>query len=158
MRTTGAGPVIFNQIPRRGGAFWSHQAQGFATMRAATAAQGHAASKPLFIYAAMFDEVDEGTAMLKAVSTLEETPAAPAQFLYLSVDGTSVPSDFYLSLAGNFTAQWRANEGGLDGADLASTSVWSEEELETARNEALQLTEQKAMARRVLRGAAGADE
>ena len=45
--------------------------------------------------------------MFKAASTIEETPAAPAQFLYLSVDGTSVPSDFYLSLAGNFTSKWR---------------------------------------------------
>lgn len=54
----------------------------------------------------MFDELDEGTAMLKVVSTVGETPAAPAQFLYYSADGTSVPSDFYLSLAGNFTARY----------------------------------------------------
>jgi len=54
----------------------------------------------------MFDEVDEGTAMFKAASTLQDTPAE-GQFLYLSVDGVAVPDDFYLSLAGNFTAQWR---------------------------------------------------
>ena len=93
----------------------------------------------------MFDEVDEGTAMFKAASTLAETPAAPvssnrpanclslssfrvlrprgcrrgqAQFLYLSVDGTSVPSDFYLSLSGNFTANWRHKRGAAPNARM----------------------------------------
>eukprot|EP00041_Stephanoeca_diplocostata_P028766 m.831939 g.831939 ORF g.831939 m.831939 type:complete len:508 (-) comp23430_c1_seq7:295-1818(-) len=93
--------AIFNQIPRRGGAFWQHQADGFLGMK----------TEPLFIYGAMFDEVDEGTAMFKCASVLEDTPEAPAKFVYLSIDGETIPEDFYLSLAGNFTAKWRNSTG-----------------------------------------------
>ena len=50
------GGGAFNQIPRNHGKFWSHQATQFAE------ALG---TPPLFLYAAMFDEVDEGTAMFK---------------------------------------------------------------------------------------------
>ena len=49
--------------------------------------------------------------MFKAASTLSDTPAAPAQFLYLSIDGSHVASDAYLSLGGNFTARWRSGRG-----------------------------------------------
>jgi len=90
--------AVFNAIPRHGGRFWTHQSEGFAAM----------SIQPLFIYGAMFDEADEGTAMFKAASALSDVPKAPAQFLYLSVDGVDVPADAYLSLAGNFSAKWRA--------------------------------------------------
>jgi hypothetical protein len=115
MRTTGAGPIIFNQTPRRGGAFWTHQARSFAAME----------DEPLFVYGAMFDEIDEGTAMLKAASTLEDTPAAPARFLYYSIDNETLPSDFYLSLAGNFTAVWANNNSVAAGCRSALRAVCS---------------------------------
>lgn len=45
-----------------------------------------------------------GTAMFKAASTKAETPS-DGQFLYLSIDGTTLPSDQYLILAGQLTAK-----------------------------------------------------
>ena len=195
MRTTGAGQVNFNGIPRNAGKFWQHQATAFASMVATrtttTAAtttttttpapkQGRAAAAaavaagaggrsrtdaPLFIYAAMFDELDEGTAMLKVVSSIQETPAE-GQFLYYSADGVSLPSDFYLSLAGNFTARYphtrtaaaataaaaaaalqgRASLGAMSGKEpeAAEAGVWRES-FRLAR----ELTEQKLAARRI---------
>ena len=131
MRTRKQPPSAFNKIPRRAGKFWSYQAAGFAAME----------HQPLFIYAAMFDEVDEGTAMFKAASTLAETPAAPAQFLYLSVDGTSVPSDFYLSLSGNFTANWRHKRGAAPNASSAEAAVWGDAERRESYELARRLTE-----------------
>ena len=122
----------------------------------------------------MFDEVDEGTAMFKAASTLAETPAAPvssnrpanclslssfrvlrprgcrrgqAQFLYLSVDGTSVPSDFYLSLSGNFTANWRHKRGAAPSASSAEAAAWGDAERRDSYELARRLTERKLAAR-----------
>jgi hypothetical protein len=52
-----------------------------------------------FLYVAMFDEVDEGTAMFKLAPN---NAAAPAQgtFVTLDEDGYDLPSDWYLRLAG----------------------------------------------------------
>lgn len=85
-------PRLFNQIPRRGGQFFAHQADV------------HVQLKPTFIYVAMFDEVNESTAMFKAATTKGSAPSANgAQLLYLDVDGVSLPNDFYLQLGGNVT-------------------------------------------------------
>jgi hypothetical protein len=87
-----AGPL--NQIPRRGGRFWWHQlynaVDGGATM----------------VYGAMFDEVDEGTAMFAIAPTAAEQPAQ-GSFLPLDADGESLPSDWYLRLAGEGTRMLR---------------------------------------------------
>jgi len=56
-------PAIFNEIPRLGGVFFDRQAKGAMSLN------------PLFIFIAMFDEVNEGTAMFKVVSSLDQTPA-----------------------------------------------------------------------------------
>jgi hypothetical protein len=79
-----AGP--FNQIPRHGGAFYWRQAYN-AILSGCT-----------MIYGAMFDEVDEGTAMFKLEPTRAELPAA-GNFVPLNVDGINLPSDWYLRLA-----------------------------------------------------------
>ena len=50
------------------------------------------------IFVAMFDEVDEGTAMFKLAPTAAELPVG-AQLVPLDMDGYSVPSDWYLQLA-----------------------------------------------------------
>ena len=50
------------------------------------------------LYNAMFDEVDEGTAMFKLASTANEVPAA-ASIVTLDADGEILPSDWYLQLA-----------------------------------------------------------
>ncbi len=75
-----------NQIPRQGGAFYWRQAYN---------AVG---SGCRMIYGAMFDEVDEGTAMYKLAPTPAELPDG-GDFVPLDVDGTKLPSDWYLRLA-----------------------------------------------------------
>jgi hypothetical protein len=79
--------TMFNQIPRRGGAFWWRQLYEW---------QGAGCN---MIFGAMFDEVDEGTAMFKIVSRRNDAPT-DAQFLTLDADGTMLPSDWYLRLTG----------------------------------------------------------
>jgi hypothetical protein len=61
------------------------------------------ASNPDCLYTAMFDEVNEGTQIFKVVSKKEDLPT-PGNFNYLDIDGTKVPSDWYLTLAGLFTS------------------------------------------------------
>ncbi len=76
-----------NQIPRRGGRFYWNQVYN------ATSAGA------VMLKAAMFDEVDEGTAMFKTVPTKATAPAG-VQTLTLDADGETLPSDWYLRLAG----------------------------------------------------------
>jgi hypothetical protein len=79
-----AGPL--NQIPRNGGDFYWHQA--YNAVR----------SGCTMIYGAMFDEVDEGTAMFKLAPTPAQLPAQ-GTFVPLNIDGANLPSDWYLRLA-----------------------------------------------------------
>jgi hypothetical protein len=51
------------------------------------------------IYNAMFDEVDEGTAMYKLTPTKAMAPV-DGKTLTLDADGYKLPSDWYLRLAG----------------------------------------------------------
>ena len=51
---------------------------------------------------AMFDEVNEGTAMFKAASRRSDAPDQ-GYWLTLDADGTALPSDWYLRLAGKIT-------------------------------------------------------
>jgi hypothetical protein len=76
----------FNQIPRNGGKFYWRQA--YNAVR----------SGCTMIYGAMFDEVDEGTAMYKLAPTAAQLPAQGA-FVPLNIDGYSLGSDWYLRLA-----------------------------------------------------------
>lgn len=59
------------------------------------------------MYGAMFDEIDEGTALYKLAPTMNETPALTVtnsyQFFALNVDGASLPSDWYLRVTGQAT-------------------------------------------------------
>jgi hypothetical protein len=59
------------------------------------------------VFGAMFDEIDEGTALYKLAPTMNETPSVPAtnyyQFFALNVDGESVPNDWYLRVTGQGT-------------------------------------------------------
>ena len=89
-----AGP--FNQIPRHGGAFYWRQAYN-AILSGCT-----------MIYGAMFDEVDEGTAMFKLEPTRAELPAA-GNFVPLNVDGINLPSDWYLRLANEASEMLRGD-------------------------------------------------
>ncbi len=75
-----------NQIPRNGGSFYWRQIYD----------DVHAGCN--MIYGAMFDEVNEGTAMYKLVPTTAQLPAQ-GQFLALDADGITLSSDWYLRLA-----------------------------------------------------------
>lgn len=77
---------LYNQIPRNGGNFYWRQA--YNAVR----------SGCTMIYGAMFDEVDEGTAMYKMVPTAEQLPAQ-GTFVPLDIDGYNLGSDWYLRLA-----------------------------------------------------------
>ena len=78
------GPL--NQIPRNGGQFYWHQA--YNAVR----------SGCTMIYGAMFDEVDEGTAMYKLAPTTAQLPIQ-GSFVPLNMDGYNLNSDWYLRLA-----------------------------------------------------------
>ena len=75
-----------NRIPRRGGRFYWRQVER-ALSTGAT-----------MLFGAMFDEVDEGTAMFKVAPTSREAPKDPP-FVTLDVDGEVLPNDWYLRLA-----------------------------------------------------------
>lgn len=76
-----------NQIPRRGGDFLWHQ------MYNAIDAGCN------MVYVAMFDEVDEGTAIFKLAENSSQTPTT-GRFVTLDMDGITLPSDWYLRLTG----------------------------------------------------------
>jgi hypothetical protein len=80
-----AGPL--NQIPRKGGTFYWHQIDN---------AIGSGVS---MLYGAMFDEVDEGTALFKVAPNAASEPAQ-GSYVPLDADGQTLPSDWYLRLTG----------------------------------------------------------
>jgi len=85
-----------NQIPRNGGDFFWMQVDGALSKKAET------------FYFAMFDEVDEATALFK---TAENASRSPAQeyWLNLDADGYSLPSDWFLRCAGKAAESLRGN-------------------------------------------------
>ena len=85
-----------NQIPRRGGAFYWRQVWN---------AVGAGAT---MLKTAMFDEVDEGTAMFKLAPTAADLPTG-ASLVPLDADGVALPSDFYLRVGGAATALLRGD-------------------------------------------------
>jgi hypothetical protein len=85
-----------NQIPRRGGAFYWRQVWN---------AVGAGAT---MLKTAMFDEVDEGTAMFKLAPTAADLPAG-VSLVPLDADGRALPSDFYLRVGGAATATLRGD-------------------------------------------------
>jgi hypothetical protein len=83
-----AGSTPQNQIPRLGGAFFWEQVYNCIS------------SGATMLYNAMFDEIDEGTAMLKMCP---KRSSAPNEGYWLTADAdgySNLPSDWYLRLAG----------------------------------------------------------
>jgi hypothetical protein len=82
-----AGSTPQNQIPRLGGSFFWEQVYNCIS------------SGSTMLYNAMFDEIDEGTAMLKICP---KRSLAPNEGYWLTgdADGYNLPSDWYLRLAG----------------------------------------------------------
>jgi hypothetical protein len=75
-----------NQIPRLGGKFLWHQAYNAKTAGAR------------YVKIAMFDEVNEGTAIFKAAPLRTDAPDQ-GYWLTLDADGQTLPNDWYLQLA-----------------------------------------------------------
>ena len=85
-----------NQIPRLRGEFLWRQAYN-AKMAGATV-----------LKIAMFDEVNEGTAILKAAPHRKDAPDQ-GYWLTLDADGADLPSDWYLRLAGEITRMFHGD-------------------------------------------------
>jgi len=83
-----------NQIPRLKGEFLWTQAYNARTAGATV------------VKIAMFDEVNEGTAIFKAASSREDAPE-PGYWLTLDADGTRLPNDWYLQIAGEIGKMFR---------------------------------------------------
>jgi hypothetical protein len=81
-----------NKIPRNGGEFYEKHASA--------ALKGGAKT----LYTAMFDEVDEGTAILKTLAKKSQLPKS-GKFVSLDIDGKDIDSDFYLRKAGEITSR-----------------------------------------------------
>ena len=80
-------------------------------------------------------------------SSQDDTPAGPAEFLYLSVDGDDIPSDFYLELAGNFTGWMERDQSEYAGKrESDSKQSWSEEERLDHLDQAKELSSKKLRA------------
>ena len=77
-----------NQAPRQAGSFFWEQAKNIRQTGCTN------------MYFSMFDEYDEGTALLSAATDYTMLPA-DAYFLTTSADGRWLSSDFYLRLAGD---------------------------------------------------------
>ncbi|QNI37982.1 glycoside hydrolase family 71/99-like protein [Edaphobacter albus] len=75
-----------NQIPRLGGRFLWKQAFNAKTAGAT------------FVKIAMFDEVNEGTAIFKAAPSRKDAPK-PGFWLTLDADGETLPNDWYLKIS-----------------------------------------------------------
>lgn len=85
----------FNHIKRLGGEFLRAQINAHLGLKNRGAT---------FYYVAMFDEVDEATALYKAAPRKSDCPSN-AKFLYLNIDGGSYPSDHYLKIMGDYTSR-----------------------------------------------------
>ena len=119
-----------NEIPRNGGQFLWRQLL-------------HASrSKANMIFVAMFDEVDEGTAIFKTASTASRAPSN-TNFVTLDIDKDTshemnLPSDFYLQLVGEakrllsegaefpYTYEYLSRPQGDDNATSKDNNGWND--------------------------------
>ncbi len=88
------GKAPLDQIPRLCGRFYNEQAANTVRLGAN------------MLYSAMFDELDEGTALMKVVSAPDKLPAG-AKLLAPDSGNCDGGSDIYLRLAGQVTARLR---------------------------------------------------
>jgi hypothetical protein len=79
--------AILNRIPRNCGRFLWQQIADLLELHVDT------------LYVAMFDEVDEGTAIFPVEAHADQLPSG-ARMVYLDQDGCSLPDDWYLRIVG----------------------------------------------------------
>ena len=84
----------FNENPRRGGRLYWRQI--FTALTAGST----------MVFNAMFDEVDEATAMYKVAATSSDAPIG-VEVVTMNTDGECLPNDWYLRLAGEATKMLR---------------------------------------------------
>ena len=82
-----------NEIKREGGTFYWKQIYN------AISAFKEIACEYAMVKVAMFDEVDEGTAIFKLAPTINDVPLG-VDFVTLDIDGDNLPGDWYLTLTG----------------------------------------------------------
>lgn len=85
-----------NQIPRECGSLYNAQAKAVLEIGSKT------------VYTAMFDEVDEATAIFKTIPSRRDEPRQ-AESVTLDEDNCSLKSDFYLSIAAGIGPQLKFN-------------------------------------------------
>ncbi|KAM0471030.1 hypothetical protein ACHAPX_009600 [Trichoderma viride] len=90
----GNNPSAFDYFPRFNGSFYSAQADALTSM----------ANKPLFIFSAMFDEVNEGTQIMPSLKTNQ----LPTNQKFVGYDNNFADTSFYLELAGKKAAAFHA--------------------------------------------------
>jgi hypothetical protein len=109
----GAAGSPLNQIPRLRGEFLWRQA-----------INAKKAGAPM-LKIAMYDEVNEGTAMFKLARTRKQSPDQGSTWLTLDADGdTTLPSDWYLRMAGAVTRMFRGEIPVTDTIPIKSTDPW----------------------------------
>jgi len=89
--------AVLNQIPRRCGQFFWEQVSNLLDERVD------------MLYAAMFDEADEGTALFPVETRKDKLPAG-ANVVYLNHDGCSLPDDWYMRVTGEAAKYLRRHE------------------------------------------------
>lgn len=87
--------AVLNRIPRRCGRFLWRQVANLLGAGVTT------------LYAAMFDEVDEGTALFPAETGMDKLPAG-ANMVFLNQDGCALPDDWYLRVTGEAARMLRS--------------------------------------------------
>ena len=100
--------AIPNKVPRRCGRLYWRQISNALSADAS------------MLYGAMFDEVNEGTAMFKLLPRSTDAPVSGiprgTSFVTLDSDGCRLPSDWYLRLAG--AASFALHSGARPSSDL----------------------------------------
>jgi hypothetical protein len=89
--------AILNQTPRQCGQFFWSQASGLMAAGVDT------------LYAAMFDEVDESTALFPMVTDAGSLPK-DSKMVYLNKDGCALPADWYMRVTGLAAKKLRQKE------------------------------------------------
>jgi len=84
----------FNKIKRYAGQFFQAQIDKYLSTAHVT-----------FYYIAMWDEVQEGTAIYKTAANQAESAAPKGCFISCDMEGTSCSGDHYLKMAGQFAAK-----------------------------------------------------
>lgn len=96
--------AVLNWIPRRCGKFLWRQVYNLLKVRVDT------------IYVAMFDEVNEGTALFPTETRMDKLPVG-ANMVFLNQDGCALPDDWYLRVTGKAAEFLRKREIPIESLD-----------------------------------------